>query len=182
MDDFDDFGEVEYESLEADAEGKFRFSKVDLSRYRTVLDDLAKQGPGKVRRIRVVTGESNGKGRGKGELGDERNFRLAASEMDSGIRISHRHETDGTTTLRLMLQEKRVFSEDTQQKRNAALEATRLKNAQTKVSRLSAQLASDKDNAEVKQQLADAQAKVKEIEARIKRNGEPPSAAPAGKK
>jgi hypothetical protein len=170
----DMFGETAFRQLDIDPEtGEGIMSKTDLAEYRNFLELLEKQGKGVEAKVVVVTGEiiTKGKasrGRGKKELSDARAFQQAASEMGHGLRIVWRHGTDGKTTLRLMLKKKREFSEETQRKRNAALDKRRLSNAKAK-------LALDPKNPEL-------QEKVKIIEARL--NGTSPAAkseAPATK-
>ena len=166
----DTFGEVQFEQLEVDDEGKGIFKKLDPAPYRKFILDLMSKPAGTEARIKVTTGEiiqkgKSSKGRGKAELSDARAFQTAASELDKGLRVGWRHQPDGTTQLRMMIQPKRVFSEETQQKRNAALDKRRLANAEQK-------LAADPTNAEVK-------AKVDAIRARL--NGNPQRVAGAKK-
>lgn len=144
----DTFGEVQFEQLEVDEEGKGVFKKRDLTPYSDFIKKLMTQPPGTQARIKVTTGEiitkgKSSKGRGKSELSDARAFQQAASELDKGLRVGWRHQPDGTTDLRMMLQPKREFSQETQDKRNAALDRRRLVNAEAK-------LAQDPTNAELK--------------------------------
>jgi hypothetical protein len=134
----DTFGEVQFEQLEVGDDGKGLFKKLDPAPYVKFIRDLASKPPGTQAQITVATGEiiqkgKSSKGRGKSELSDARAFQAAASSQDRGLRIGWRHMPDGTTRLRMMLQEKRVFSEETQQKRNAALDRRRLANAEARV-------------------------------------------------
>ena len=144
----DTFGEVQFEQLEVDADGKGVFKKRDLTPYTEFIRKLMSQPEGTQARIKVSTGEiivkgKSSKGRGKTELADARAFQQAASELGKGLRVGWRHQPDGTTDLRMMVQPKREFSQDTQNKRNAALDRRRLANAEAK-------LHQDPTNAELK--------------------------------
>jgi CubicO group peptidase (beta-lactamase class C family) len=167
----DTFGDVQFEQLEVDEEGKGVFKKLDPAPYRKFVSELLTKPVGTEARIRVTTGEiiqkgKSSKGRGKAELSDARAFQQAASELDRGLRVGWRHQPDGTTLLRMMIQPKRVFSDETAQKRNAALDRRRLLNAESK-------LQSDPSNPEYK-------AKVEAIRQRL--NGNPAvKPAPAAK-
>lgn len=165
------FGEVQFEQLEVDEEGKGVFKKVDPTPYLNFIKTLMTKAPGTEAAITVTTGEiivkgKSSRGRGKAELSDARAFQSAASSLDRGLRVGWRHQPDGTTKLRMMLQPKRVFSEETQQKRNNALDRRRLLNAETK-------LQADPGN-------KDLIAKVETIKARL--NGTAPAKAPAAAK
>jgi hypothetical protein len=167
----DTFGEVQFEQLEVDEEGKGVFKKLDPTPYRKFIQDLMSKPTGTEARIRVTTGEiiqkgKSSRGRGKAELSDARAFQQAASDLGKGLRVGWRHQPDGTTLLRMMVQPKREFSDETQQKRNAALDRRRLLNAEQK-------LASDPTNAEFK-------AKVQAIRERL--SGNPHKASGATKK
>lgn len=167
----DTFGEVQFEQLEVDEDGKGIFKKRDLTPYTEFIKKLMTQAPGTQARIKVTTGEiitkgKSSKGRGKLELSDARAFQQAASELDKGLRVGWRHQPDGTTDLRMMLQPKREFSQETQDKRNAALDRRRLANAEAK-------LAQDPTNAELK-------AKVETIRTRL--HGHTTGKAPAAAK
>lgn len=147
----DTFGEVQFEQLEVDEDGKGIFKKRDLTPYTDFVKKLMTQPEGTQARIKVTTGEiitkgKSSKGRGKSELSDARAFQQAASELNKGLRIGWRHQPDGTTDLRMMLQPKREFSQETQDKRNAALDRRRLVNAEQK-------LREDPTNAELKQKV-----------------------------
>lgn len=164
----DTFGEVQFEQLEVDDEGKGVFKKLDLAPYRKFVTDLNSKPTGTEARIKVTTGEiiqkgKSSRGRGKAELSDARAFQTAASEMGLGLRVGWRHNPDGTTNLRMMIQPKREFSEETQRKRNAALDKRRLANAQQK-------LAADPTNAELK-------AKVDAIRTRLDGHAKAPAAS-----
>jgi hypothetical protein len=154
----DTFGDVQFEQLEVDEEGKGVFKKLDPAPYRKFVSDLLTKPVGTEARIRVTTGEiiqkgKSSRGRGKSELSDARAFQAAASELNRGLRIGWRHQPDGTTLLRMMIQPKREFSQETQDKRNAALDRRRLLNAEAK-------LQADPSNAEIK-------AKVEAIRTRL---------------
>lgn len=160
----DTFGEVQFEQLEVDESGKGVFKKLDPAPYVKFVKELMVKPEGTEARIRVTTGEiiqkgKSSRGRGKTELSDARAFQSAASELGKGLRVGWRHQPDGTTLLRMMIQPKRVFSEETQRKRNAALDKRRLLNAEAK-------LAADPTNAELK-------AKVTTIRERLNGNKAP---------
>jgi hypothetical protein len=157
----DTFGEVQFEQLEVDDDGKGIFRKNDPAPYVKFVQELNTKPPGTEARIRVTTGEiiqrgKSSRGRGKSELSDARAFQQAASDMDKGLRVGWRHQPDGTTLLRMMIQPKRVFSEDTALKRNAALDRRRLQTAESK-------LAADPNNPELK-------ARVDAVKARLSGN------------
>lgn len=165
----DTFGAVEFVQQEVgeDEEGVFR--RVDPTPYIKFIQDLSGKPKGTEARIRVATGQiitkgKSSKGRGKSELSDARAFQAAASQMGHGLRVGWRHNADGTTVLRMMIQKKREFSEETAQKRNLALDKRRLGFAEAK-------LAAAPGNKEL-------QAKVKEIRDRIAANGSNPAPAP----
>lgn len=152
------FGEVTLTQGEVDENGKGVFHRVDPGPYRQFIQWLLKQPEGSQAEVTVATGEiitrgKSSRGRGKSEQSDARSFQAAASEADKGLRVGWRHNTDGTTTLRMMLAEKREFSEETIAKRTKALEERRLRNAQMK-------LAADPQNKEL-------QAKVQTIKDRM---------------
>jgi hypothetical protein len=167
----DTFGDVQFEQLEVDEEGKGVFKKLDPAPYKKFIQELMAKQVGTEARIRVTTGEiiqkgKSSKGRGKSELSDARAFQQAASDLGKGLRVGWRHQPDGTTLLRMMIQPKREFSEETQQKRNAALDRRRLLNAE-------ARLHNDPSNPELK-------AKVDAIRTRL--NGNPQRAGASTKK
>jgi len=144
----DTFGEVQFEQLEVDEDGKGIFKKLDPAPYIAFVKGLMAHPDGTQATVKVTTGEiitkgKSSKGRGKSELRDARAFQQAASDLGKGLRVGWRHMTDGSTQLRMMVQPKREFSEETQRKRNNALDKRRLLNAE-------ARLAADPTNPELK--------------------------------
>lgn len=117
-------------SFEEPEDGKF--TRTDLQPYR---DFLEKLGPGQIATVTVDTGDliqrKQGKRvvtRGKEEAADERAFRQVAAEQNIGLRITHKIQQNGTTRLRIMKQRKREFTQETLDKRKAALEKRREEN------------------------------------------------------
>lgn len=168
----DTFGSVEFVQQEVNEDEEGVFKRVDPAPYISFIADLANKPKGTEARIRVATGEiitkgKSSKGRGKSELADARAFQAAASQMGHGLRTGWRHNADGTTVLRMMIQKKRVFSEETTRKRNVALDKRRLQFAEAKLSAAPGS--------------KELQAKVKEIRDRIAANGTNPAPKTAAK-
>jgi hypothetical protein len=133
------FGEVDFEQLDVDEKtGKGVFKAVDTTPYVNFIKQLQTKPAGTEARIAVITGEiitkgKSSKGRGKQEKRDAKNFADAASALGLGLRIGWRHLPDGKTQLRMMLQPKRIFSDETSAKRVVALDGRRLNQLQAKL-------------------------------------------------
>ena len=113
------FGEVVLTQGELDEDGKGIFHRVDTRKFEEFIAWLLTQPEGTQAEVTVATGEiiqkgKSSKGRGKSELSDARSFATAASAAGKGLKLGWRHNTGenaGTTTLRMMLADKRVFSD-----------------------------------------------------------------------
>lgn len=166
----DTFGEVEFEQLEVDEDGNVKFSRRDLTPYvEFVKTQLVPKPVGTAAKLVVMTGEikRNGKqyvGRGKSELADAKSFQEAANSMGYGLKVSARHLTDGKTLLRMTLTKKRQFTDEQNANRERGQNKRRLQLAQDRQTKATAALRADANDESAKATLAEATARIAELE------------------
>lgn len=159
----DYFGEIEFEQVEV-VDGKPKVSTQDLTQFLPVIASLMEKPVGTVAKVNVLTGEiiqsGSNRGRGRSEAADARAFHAAAAELGTGLRLMPKQNADGTTTFRMYVKEKRVFSEEATQKRNLANQKRYLERAEIKAQQALAASKLEPDNEELKLLAKEATEKV----------------------
>ena len=165
------FGEVEFEQRELNSDGEATFSRRDLAPYVEFIQNLATKGKGVEAKVTVVTGEikrdsKQFRGRGTAELRDAKAFQEAANSLGFGLRISARHLTGNPpkTLLRMMLVNKRTFTDEQNANRERGQNKRRLELAKARIVKANATLAGKPDDVDAKAMLTEATNRVAELQ------------------